>query len=61
MSDEKGNGEHGTPPWSCLMIVFILANMFWWFMFAGPFLVLLTRATELLVRLCAGIDRISPP
>lgn len=45
MSDEPQKSSE-TPPWSCLMILFILANFWWWFMFGSPFLVLFNRLIE---------------
>jgi hypothetical protein len=52
--DEDSEMEGSTPAWSCAVVVFVLANMFWWFVFAKPFLAMFEK-------LVAGIDRISPP
>jgi hypothetical protein len=53
--DEKDKPtKDSTRPWAEVMLIIILIQIFWWFMFATPFM-------KLLERLCAGIDRISPP
>jgi hypothetical protein len=46
--------KDNTRPWAEVMILIILCQIAWMFFFALPIL-------KLLERLCAGIDRISPP
>ena len=53
MAEDKPTKDP-TRPWAEVMLILILSQMFWWFLFAAPML-------KLFERLCAGIDRISPP
>jgi hypothetical protein len=40
-----------TPTWSALVIVAILSQMFWWYVFASPFLGLFTRLVTALEKI----------
>jgi hypothetical protein len=53
VDEEKAPVEDPGRSWAEIIIILILTQMFWWFMFANPML-------KLLERLCAGIDRICP-